>query len=382
MKVGIVAGELSGDVLGAGLIRALRHHVPELTVSGLGGPAMISEGCDSLFNLSELSVMGLIEVLKHYPRLRRRLHQLRDHFLADPPDVFIGIDSPDFNLRLEQPLKAAGIPVVHYVSPTVWAWREQRLQTIRRACDLMLTLFPFEADYYHRHHLPVRFVGHPLADEIPFSSETELARLQLGLIPERPVIALLPGSRGSEVRQLAPRFLATAHWLLQRDPSLQFVLPAATPALKIVLETEWLNRYPELPLSLLTGQAHRAMAAADVVLLASGTASLEAMLLKKPMVVAYRLNPITHWLARRLVHIEWFSLPNLLAQQALVPEFLQNNVNPETLGPALLHWLESPNEVQALQQQFLQLHQQLQQSASEQAAQAVLALSPISVTAD
>jgi lipid-A-disaccharide synthase len=381
MKVGIVAGELSGDVLGAGLIRALRHHVPELTVSGLGGPAMISEGCDSLFNLSELSVMGLIEVLKHYPRLRRRLHQLRDHFLADPPDVFIGIDSPDFNLRLEQPLKAAGIPVVHYVSPTVWAWREQRLQTIRRACDLMLTLFPFEADYYHRHHLPVRFVGHPLADEIPFSSETEFARLQLGLTPERPVIALLPGSRGSEVRQLAPRFLATAHWLLQRDPSLQFVLPAATPALKIVLETEWLNRYPELPLSLLTGQAHRAMAAADVVLLASGTASLEAMLLKKPMVVAYRLNPITHWLARRLVHIEWFSLPNLLAQQALVPEFLQNNVNPETLGPALLHWLESPNEVQALQQQFLQLHQQLQQSASEQAAQAVLALSPISVTA-
>ncbi len=376
MKIGIVAGELSGDLLGAGLIRALRQQHPDLTVTGIGGPAMIAEGCRSLFDLSELSVMGLVEVIKHYPRLRRCLHQVRDHFLADPPDVFIGIDAPDFNLRLEQPLKQAGIPTVHYVSPTVWAWRQNRLRTIAKACDLMLTLFPFEAEYYHRHHMPVRFVGHPLADEVAIETDTLPARTALGLDPERPVIALLPGSRGTEMRQLAAPFLAAADWLRQQRPDLQFVLPIASPKLEPLLtaQLQQLGLTDRLPLTILSGQARTAMAAADVILLASGTASLEAMLLKRPMVVAYRLNTITYWLARRLVKIPHFALPNLLAQAPLVPELLQDEVTPERLGEAVLTWLDKPKQIEQLQQQFLLLHYQLRQSASEQAARSVLEL--------
>ncbi len=373
MHIGIIAGELSGDLLGAGLIYQLRTHYPDAKIEGIGGPQMIAADFDSLYPLETLSVMGLVEILKHYSNLKKCRDSLREHFINNPPDVFIGIDAPDFNLGLEKSLKQAGIPTVHYVSPSVWAWREYRLPKIAQACDLMLTLFPFEANYYKKHAIPVKFVGHSLADEIPLQITQTTARIKLGLSVTGVKIALLPGSRYNEVKQLVNPFLATAYWLWKQRPDLHFVIPLANANLS-KLFLPHLNKFPNLPLTLLDGQAHDAMAAADVVMLASGTASLEAMLLKRPMVVAYRLASITYWLAKLLVRVPYFSLPNLLAQEQLVPEFLQAQVTPENLGTAVLYWLDNPEQVKILQQKFLELHQVLRCGASRQAAMAVLAI--------
>ncbi|KHD05046.2 lipid-A-disaccharide synthase [Candidatus Thiomargarita nelsonii] len=366
MRIGIIAGEMSGDILGARLIQALRARHPNALIEGIGGPQMLAAGFHSLYPLETLSVMGLVEVLKHYPRLKKCRDSLRDHFLQNPPDVFIGIDAPDFNLGLEYALKAAGIPTVHYVSPSVWAWRQYRLRKIARACDLMLTLFPFEAEYYQRHNIPVRFVGHPLADDTPMDKQT--ARSRLGLATDGVWIAMLPGSRRNEVQQLGNPFIETARWLLAQRSDLRFVVPLANANLGKIFRQQMAGH--DLPFFIINGQSREVMAAADVVLMASGTATLEAMLLKRPMVVAYRVAPITYWLARFLVHIPFFSLPNLLAGERLVPEFLQGEVTPENLGAAVLHWLDNPSEVGALEVRFSELHQRLR--PSEQAAGAVL----------
>lgn len=374
MRIGIVAGELSGDLLGAGLIEALRARHPDALIEGIGGPKMLAAGFQSHFPLETLSVMGLVEVLKHFFRIKKCRDSLYNHFIKHPPDVFIGIDAPDFNLGLESALKKAGIPTIHYVSPSVWAWRQYRLRKIARACDLMLTVFPFEADYYKKHNIPVRFVGHSLADEIPLEVDRQAAREHLDLPKDGILVALLPGSRENEVRQLGPPFLQTATWLLTQRPDLRFIVPLASSDLKKLFVKQLKELKQELPLTLLAGQSREAMAAADVVLMASGTASLEAMLLKRPVVVAYRMAKLTYWLAKLLINVPYFSLPNLLAQQRLVPEFLQHEVIPEELGGAVLHWLDNPAQVEFLQNFFSDLHHSLRLSANKEAADAVLSL--------
>ena len=377
MHVAIVAGELSGDLLGAGLMAALRAHYPQLHFTGVGGPAMLAQGFRTAAPLERLAVMGLVEVLRHLPDLLALRRQLYRQFIADPPLAFVGIDAPDFNLGLERRLRAHGIPTVHYVSPSVWAWRPWRVRKIARAVDLMLTLFPFEAAFYREHGVPVRAVGHPLADAIPLRSDPMTARRALGLpvmADDAPLVALLPGSRLGEVGRLGPLLLETAVWLNARRPDLRFVLPAATPRLHEVLAGMWAERAPALSLTLAQGQSRAAMAAADVVVLASGTATLEAMLLKRPMVVAYRVAPTTAWLARRLVRISHFALPNLLAGRELVPEFIQEAATVENLGSAVLRWLDEPLARDRLTAEFDALHRELRRDASRQAAEAIVEL--------
>lgn len=377
MHIAIVAGELSGDLLGAGLMAALKAHYPQLRFTGIGGPAMLAQGFQTVAPMERLAVMGLVEVLRHLPELLTIRRQLYRQFIADPPLAFIGIDAPDFNLGLERRLRVHGIPVVHYVSPSVWAWRPWRVRKIARTVDLMLTLFPFEAAFYREHGVPVRAVGHPLADAIPLRSDPAAARRTLGLpewAEEAPVVALLPGSRLGEINRLAPLLLDTALWLNARRPDLRFVLPAATPRLYEALASLRAERAPALPLTLVQGQSRAVMAAADVVVLASGTATLEAMLLKRPMVVAYRVAPATAWIARRLVTISHFALPNLLAGRELVPEFIQEAATVENLGPAVLRWLDQPLARDRLTAEFDALHRELRRDASRQAAEAIVGL--------
>ncbi len=372
LRVGIIAGEMSGDLLGAGLIRALRERHPDAIIEGIGGAQMMAVGCRSLFPMEELSVMGLFEVLAHLPRLLRIRRAVIKHFFADPPDVFVGIDAPDFNLGVERRLKAAGIPTVHYVSPSVWAWRKGRIKTIARSVDHMLTLFPFEMAVYQEHHVPVSCVGHPLADLIPDHVDAEAARADLHLPVGVPLVALLPGSRAGEVARLADTFIATVHWCAHHRPDVHFVVPLANTITREIFMGALRRHMGDLPVHLIDGQARKAMAASDAVLLASGTATLEALLLKRPMVVAYRLARLTYWLARRLVHLPYFSLPNLLAERALVPEFLQDEATPEALGSAVLKSLDDTVTRQALITAFNDLHKQLRRDADHSAAAAVL----------
>ena len=376
MHIALVAGELSGDLLGAGLIAALKERYPQARFSGIGGPGMIEQGLHSLVPLERLAVMGLVEVLHHLPELLRIRRQLCRELLADLPTVFIGIDAPDFNLRLERWLRIRGVPTVHYVSPSVWAWRPWRVRGIARAVDLMLTLLPFEAAFYQQHGVPVCYVGHPLADDIPCHSDPMRVRrlLDLDVPPEARVVALLPGSRRGEVDRLGPLLLDTAVWLWSRRPELCFLMPAATPRLFAVLRSMWIERAAALPLTLVQGRSRETMAAADVVLLASGTATLEAMLLKRPMVVAYRVAPMTAWLARRLVRVSHFALPNLLAGRELVPEFIQEAATVGNLGPAILRWLDEPLVRERLTAEFDALHRELRRDASRQAAEAIVDL--------
>ncbi|MEH6813214.1 MAG: lipid-A-disaccharide synthase, partial [Motiliproteus sp.] len=317
MRIALVAGEASGDIIGAGLIKALKNRHPDIQFEGIGGPLMIEQGMESFFPMERLSVMGLVEVLGRFRELLGIRNQLRDRWLANPPDILIGIDAPDFNLSLERQLKEQGIATCHYVSPSVWAWREGRVKKIARSTDLMLCLLPFEKAFYDRHKVDARFIGHPLADEIPLETDTATARQQLGLDLDDTWVAMLPGSRGGEVERLAPLFLKAARWLLQRQPQLNFLIPAANDEryqqLKEMLDGQ------QLPVQLVMGQSRTVMQASDAVLMASGTASLEGMLLKKPMVVAYRLAPLTYAIASRMLKIAYMSLPNLLANEPLVP---------------------------------------------------------------
>lgn len=376
MHIALVAGELSGDLLGAGLVAALKELYPRARFTGIGGPGMIGEGLETLAPLDRLAVMGLVEVLRHLPELFRIRRELCQRLLADPPAVFVGIDAPDFNLGLESRLRAGGIPTVHYVSPSVWAWRPWRIRKIARAVDLMLALLPFEAAFYQDHGVPVRHVGHPLADAIPMRGDRAAARRALNLMSpaEAPMVALLPGSRGGEVGRLGPLFLDTAVWLHARRPDLRFLIPAATPGLREMLATLRAERAPALPANLFQGRSREVLAAADVALLASGTATLEAMLLKRPMVVAYRVAPLTAWIARRLVTVTRFALPNLLAGRELVPEFIQDAATVENLGPAVLRWLDDAMAREELVADFDSLHAGLRRDASRQAAAAIAEL--------
>jgi lipid-A-disaccharide synthase len=374
MRIALVAGEPSGDVLGAGLITALRARFPQAQFEGIGGERMQAQGLDSLFPLEDLAVMGLVEVLAHLPRLLHIRRSLRRRFTGLPPDVFIGIDAPDFNLPLEQTLRTQGVRTVHYVSPQVWAWRPGRVRTIARAVNLMLTLLPFEAAFYQTHRVPVRYVGHPLADEIPLHSDRAAARQQLGLEPAGRWLALLPGSRLGEVQRLVPLFLAVADWLRERQPDLRFIIPSASDPIHAYL-SERLTALPvPLPVVLVRGQARAVLAAADGVLVASGTATLETLLVKRPMVVAYRVAPLSAWLARRLIRVPWFALPNLLAGRLLVPEFIQEAATVDHIGPALWRLMQDEAACQLQQAAFVELHGELRRAASVQAAAAIAEL--------
>jgi lipid-A-disaccharide synthase len=369
MRIALVAGEASGDILGAGLMRALKVRYPQVEFIGIGGPRMEAEGLRSYFPMERLSVMGLVEVLGRLPELLSRRKRLIRTLISERPDVFIGIDAPDFNLTLELRLRQAGIKTVHYVSPSVWAWRQKRVFKIRDACDLMLTLFPFEAQFYTEHQVPVRFVGHPLADDIPLQADRQAARLALQLPVDGGLVALMPGSRGGEVARLGALFLQAAEHLLMLRPDTRFVMPCASPQRRAQLEQMLAGH--SLPLTLLDGQSHQALAACDAVLIASGTATLEALLYKRPMVVAYRVAPLTYRILKRLVKSPYISLPNLLAQRLLVPELIQDAATAEALAQTLAP-LIADGQIQT--QGFDQIHRTLRRDASAQAADAVLEL--------
>lgn len=369
LRIALVAGEASGDILGAGLMQALKARHPQVEFIGVGGPRMEAEGLVSAFPMERLAVMGLVEVLGRLRELLARRKRLIRDLIEARPDVFIGIDAPDFNLTLELKLRQAGIRTVHYVSPSVWAWRQKRVLKIREACDLMLTLFPFEARFYLEHQVPVRFVGHPLANTIALQADRVAAREVLGLAQEDAVVALLPGSRGGEVARLGALFLDAAERLRTLRPGVQFVLPCANAERRAQLEAMLAGR--DLPLRLLDGRSHEALAACDAVLIASGTATLEALLHKRPMVVAYKVAPLTYRILRRLVKSPYISLPNLLAERMLVPELIQDAATPDALAQALAPLLED-GAVQT--EGFDVIHRALRQDASQQAADAVLKL--------
>lgn len=373
LRIALCAGEASGDGLGAGLVEALKQRFPDAEFAGIGGDAMRAAGCDTWFDAGELAVMGLAEVLRHLPRLLRLRKAFRQRMLAWQPDVFVGIDAPDFNLGVEAWLKQRGVRTVHYVSPSVWAWREKRAEKIGRSADRVLCLFPMEPPIYARHGVDARFVGHPMADEIPLHPDHEAARAALGLPAGAPVLAVLPGSRLGEIQRLAPAFFDAARRVAAEIPGLQVVVPAANAACRQALEAQLSAHGADAAWHLLDGQARTAMIASDVVLLASGTATLEAMLCKRPMVVGYRIAPLTYRIVKGLglLKVERYALPNVLAEADIAPERMQDDCTPEHLAADVLHWFRSPDAVAALQPTYQRLHVQLKQDASASAADAV-----------
>jgi lipid-A-disaccharide synthase len=377
LRVGLVAGEASGDTLGAGLIRALRRLAPDAEFFGIAGPKMQSAGCQVWEPSESLAVMGLFEILRDLPRLFRLRARVRREFLASRPDVFVGIDAPEFNLRLARDLRNAGIATVQYVSPQVWAWRQNRVHTIHESVDLVLCLLPFEKRFYLDHGMPAEFVGHPLADAIPLTVDRREARATLGLAADAQIVALLPGSRRGEVARLAEDFAHVARWMAEQRHGLVFVAPMAGAAVRQLFAAALGRIAPLVPVTLLDGQAQTALIAADVVLVASGTASLEAALCKRPMVVVYRLGAMTVWLLRRLnlVKSKFFAQPNLLADRRVVGEYFQQEIVPESIGAELLMWLDDTPRREALEREFLRIHGELRCDASARAAQAVLAMS-------
>jgi lipid-A-disaccharide synthase len=372
LHVGIVAGEPSGDVLGNGIITALREQVPDAVFEGIGGSRMSDNGCFSLYPLERLSVMGFTEVIGRLPALLSIRRELRSHFLGTPPDIFIGIDAPDFNLPLERALKQAGIRTMHYVSPAVWAWRRYRVGKIAQCTDCLLTLFPFEKEYYRKQPLTVEYVGHPLADQLADEVDIHEARSHLGLEKRRPIAALLPGSRVNEVRQLARPFIEAAAWCYERRPDLKFVVPLANDACRSTFERILNQSHKQLPIVMLNGQSLEAMAASDAVLLASGTASLECLLLKRPMVVAYKMSPVSYRIARSLVKTDHYSLPNLLAGRPVVTELIQDGVTAERLGRELMKLLENRQHADEMCAVFSGIHEQLRRDANRTVAKRIL----------
>jgi lipid-A-disaccharide synthase len=376
-RIALVAGEASGDVLGAGLVEALRERFPDAQFAGIGGPAMRAAGFETWFDASELAVMGLSEVLSHLPRLLRLRRALRERVLAWKPNVFVGIDAPDFNLGVERWLKRRGVRTVHYVSPSVWAWRESRAEKIGRSADRVLCLFPMEPAIYARHGVDARFVGHPLADAIALDPDRAAARDALDLAFHAPALALLPGSRLGEIERMLPPFLETATLVTERIADLALLLPAANAGCRQAIEAQ-LRRFPALAarVRLLDGQAQAAMIAADVVLLASGTAALEAMLCKRPMVVGHRIAPATYRIVKALglLKSHYVSLPNVLAGEEVVPELLQDACTPRNLAAAVLQWFEQPEAVAALRPRFRAIHESLRRDASARAADAMVEL--------
>jgi len=377
MRIALVAGEASGDQLGAGLIAELRVRYPHAEFAGIGGPAMRAAGFDVWHDSQELAVMGLAEVLSHLPRLLRLRRTLRARLLDWRPDVFIGIDAPDFNLGVEKWLKTRGIRTVHYVSPSVWAWREGRARTIGQSADRVLCLFPMEPPIYAKHGVDARFVGHPLADAIALAPDRLAARHALALPEDVPVLAMLPGSRLGEIAKMLPIFLAAAELIARTIPALQILLPAANAQCDAAIRAQ-LQPQPELAarVRVLDGDAQRAMIASDVVMLASGTAALEGMLCKRPMVVGHRISPTTYRIvtALKLLKTRYVSLPNVLANEPLIPELLQQDCVPEKLAAAALRWFGQPRAVEALMPHFVEIHTQLRRDASARAADAIAEL--------
>lgn len=372
LHIGILAGESSGDILGAGLIEALRQRHPDVRFSGIGGPLMQQQGLVSRVPMERLAVMGFVEPLKRLPELLRIRRDIVRHFIEDPPAVFIGIDSPDFNLGVERRLREQGIRTVHYVSPTVWAWRQRRIRKMAAAVHLVLCLFPFEPDFYRQQQVPATFVGHPLADLIPMEPDREYARSALGLSGSGKVVALLPGSRQGEVARMGPMFLQTATVLARQNPGMRFLLPCAgaerREQLQAMLPADLHGIY------LIDGQSRMAMAAADAVLLASGTAALEAMLLKRPMLVCYKMAALSYAIISRMLKVPYFSLPNLLAGEALVEELVQDAVNPANLAGKIQALLDSGTRQAYLDARYRDIHRALAIGASNRAADAVLQL--------
>ena len=373
----LVAGEASGDALGAGLVEELRRRFPDARFAGIGGDAMRAAGVETWHDASELAVMGLFEVLRHLPRLLKLRREFRARALAWRPDVVIGIDAPDFNLGVERWFKQRGVPTVHYVSPSVWAWREKRAEKIGASADRVLCLFPMEPAIYARHGGDARFVGHPMADAMPLHPDREAARAALGLPAGAPVLAVLPGSRLGEIERLGEVFFEAAWQVAEEMRALHVVVPAANARCRELLQAQMSrSALPGMHSHLLDGQARTALAAADVVLLASGTATLEAMLSKRPMVVGYRVSPLTYRIVRALglLKVDRYALPNVLAGEDLAPELMQDDCTPARLADAVLTWFQSPAAVAALQPKYLALHEQLRQGASASAAAAVASL--------
>ncbi|MEP0355713.1 lipid-A-disaccharide synthase [Paraglaciecola sp.] len=381
LRIGIVAGETSGDILAAGLVKQLKLQYPNATFEGIAGPKMLAQGCHSLFEMEELSVMGLIEVI---PKLRRLMFirkALLHHFLENPPDVFIGVDAPDFNLGLETKLKAQNIKTVHYVSPTVWAWREKRIFKIAKATNLVLSIFPFEKQVYDKHNIPCEYVGHTMADDIDLKPDKLKARQSLQIKEKQLVLAVLPGSRKREVDTLLDIFIKASLLLETQLESFKVVIPVVNRQRKAQVDDYIRQHLPELDIQIVIGHAREVMIAADAVLLASGTATLETMFCKKNMVAAYKLSGLTYQMMKWLYKAKYFTLPNVLADEQLIPELLQDDVNPQTIADLLLPMLkEKDSESQlALIEKFEILHQSLRKGADHQAALAVSNLVEVKV---
>ncbi|MCG9581698.1 lipid-A-disaccharide synthase [Vibrio tubiashii] len=372
LRIGIIAGELSGDTLGEGFIKAIKAQYPDAEFVGIGGPKMIAQGCESLFDMEELAVMGLVEVLGRLPRLLKVKAQLVKYFSDNPPDVFVGIDAPDFNLRLELGLKKKGIKTVHYVSPSVWAWRPKRIFKIDAATDLVLAFLPFEKAFYDKYQVACEFVGHTLADAIPLVPDQLQARALLGIEQNKQWLAVLPGSRGGEVGLIAEPFIQTCREIKQKHPDIGFVVAAVNDKRRQQFEEIWQAVAPELDFVIVQDTARNVITASDAVLLASGTVALECMLLKRPMVVGYKVNRLTGWLVQKLAITKYVSLPNILAGEELVKEFILDECEPEYLVPAVDKMLTSDN--QELIDRFTDMHKLIRKDADVQAANAVLKL--------
>ena len=376
--IALVAGEVSGDILGAGLIRRLKMHYPNARFIGIAGPQMMAEGCHTLVDLEALSVMGLVEILRHLPRLLKIRQQVIETMLREKPDVYIGIDAPDFNLDVELKLKRQGIKTIHYVSPSVWAWRQNRIHKIAQATNQVLAFLPFEKAFYDKFNVPCRFIGHTMADAIPLKPNRLEACQCLNIDPNGRYLALLVGSRGSEVEFLTAPFLKTGLLLKNQFPDLQFLVPLVNSKRRHQFEQIKAQIAPDLEMHLIDSHARQAMIVAEATLLASGTAALEAMLCKSPMVVGYKMKPLTYCLAKRLVKSKYISLPNLLADEMLVPEMIQDECEPQKMAEQLTRYLgEEKSAVEnrrILIQRFTELHQMIRCSADKQAAQAVVDL--------
>lgn len=371
LRIAMVAGEPSGDLLAASLLGGLARKLPASTqYYGIGGPRMMAQGFEAHWPMEKLTVRGYVEALRHIPEILGIRSELKRQLLAEPPHAFIGVDAPDFNFGLEQPLREAGIPTIHFVCPSIWAWRGGRIKKVAKSVDHMLCVFPFETALLEKAGVPATYVGHPLADEIPLEPDMGAARAALGLPASGAVIAVLPGSRRSEIGLIGPTFFAAMALMQQREPGVRFVMPAATPALRALLQP-LVDAHPGLALTITDGDAQRAMTAADAVLVKSGTVTLEAALLKKPMVISYKVPWLTGQIMRRQGYLPYVGLPNILAERFVVPEILQHFATPEALADATLKQLHDEANRRTLTDVFTQMHHSLRQNTAERAAEAV-----------
>jgi lipid-A-disaccharide synthase len=372
-RFAMVAGETSGDLLAGLLLQGMRARWPQMQSFGIGGQQMLAQGFEPWWPCEKLAVRGYVEVLRHYREIVGIRRQLKDRLLAQRPDMFIGVDAPDFNLDLESDLKAAGIKTVHFVSPSIWAWRGERIEKIKRAVDHVLCIFPFEPALYAQHGIAATYVGHPLANVIPMQPDRAAARAALGFAPGDKVLALLPGSRASEIKYIAPKFFSALAGVKAAQPAIKFIVPAV-PSLRGQIEQAAQRAGVAGDVRIVTGQSHAVLAACDVTLIASGTATLEAALFKRPMVIAYHMNALSWQIMRRQKYQPWVGLPNILSNEFVVPELLQNQATPQALAQAVLAWFDSPEKIRTLEQRFAALHADLQRDTATLATDAIQAL--------